>query len=775
MFECRSCVLRAIRAFSGDGAHRIRSGHLPLILTPQLSSFPPPRKLSTATTSRSASKDEDIVPFEGPVAEQVKQENTEAEKAARRNLKLEIHYLSDPVKLAERVRQLVLSAPGLDKAVELVRVASRSMNCVVAWNRIINRLMETSQPTQALSLYNEMKKRAQFPDSYTYVALLKGLRAKEGASSHGIEKSLQTALKVYNSLYAPNSRIQPAIIHTNAVLQVCSLALDMDALWSVVSKIPDTGAGSADKQTYTTILHAIREGASRPKADGVTSNDSTIAKAKAVEDGRRMWVDIVRRWKSGEVEMDEELVTAMAKLLLLSVRMRDWDDVLDLFKQTMNLERLVAPLGHADRQTGHVPQATGEGAKGRESGGSFGGFDEDEAVDPSSGPSTVEAFRPREMDETSSSGPRQNKRLETFAFAKPGNATLNNILAACFQMRAPKTATEYWKHLTSEPYNVAPDVANFNSILRVYAVNRTSRKAAELVTELSSRGLTPTQNTIRFAMNACYRDKKNTSSLDHAGKVIDAMEKHLEDPDPTPLIQYLSLALSTDDGDRIVRAIDRLDPIVHNLRSMLSYGSTHDSAGGRRADPRVKDEAAAFLQALIGAIDTLMHRGLVPRHSFATWHARRSDLNTFVGRLKNNNNAQKTPEWLLEAAARRATSPVTADEYGVALGRSVGRADPVAERRDRARGPSASKVGSDGAVRNTRPSHRGKPAGISSKSSGTGRGRGDAVIAEQTRVLREFKQRGQPQRLRISKHLANVESGFADLPGDLGLHGSGRR
>lgn len=99
-----------------------------------------------------------------------------------------------------------------------------------------------------------MKKRAQFPDSYTYTILLRGLSIN--AHFSGV---LQKALSIYHSLSAPNSRVEPSIIHTNAALRVCARALDMDALWGVAAKIPETGAGAANATTYNTIINAIRQ------------------------------------------------------------------------------------------------------------------------------------------------------------------------------------------------------------------------------------------------------------------------------------------------------------------------------------------------------------------------------------------------------------------------------------------------------------------------------------------------------------------------------------
>lgn len=62
-------------------------------------------------------------------------------------------------------------------------------------------------------------------------------------------------------MFAPNSAVTPNIIHTNAIINVCSRGKDMDALWSVAGRLPERGPGAPDKWTFTTILNALASNA----------------------------------------------------------------------------------------------------------------------------------------------------------------------------------------------------------------------------------------------------------------------------------------------------------------------------------------------------------------------------------------------------------------------------------------------------------------------------------------------------------------------------------
>ncbi|GAB7363136.1 hypothetical protein MBLNU230_g3424t1 [Neophaeotheca triangularis] len=620
MFECRACLLRSIRAIAAESLPR-QSRSLALF-TPTLTSLPRRRHATTVHPSpsadlaayrRSAKKDDgddDQPPTEKESVGGQREKGIAIQN--EKDLKLELRYLKDPMKLADHVHY-TLRCEKPDKAVDLCRVASRSMECIVSWNHVIDWNMKRNRIPEALKIYNEMKKRAQFPDSYTYMLLLRGLSTRHHHGQRVKEENVNRAMSVYRSMSSPTSRVKPSILHTNAVLNVCAMALDLDSLWSVAGDIPASGPRAADHRTYTIILNAILEDAKNFVQDR-TPDQVVQMRQKSVNQGRRVWQDIIQKWRGGEVAIDTELVSAMGRLLLLSKRLQDWDDVLSLVQQTMNIERLVPPIGSEGRNVGHVPQEEFEVIEDEDSEG---------FVDTPA----AKAFKPATPLPPSPERPGQPK---TLAYVQPDNAILSVLIDAGAHMRSTKTCNLYWDKLVTE-YGVKPDLANFHAQLRALRYNRASGKAAALLqSHLPAAGIVPKNTTFRIALSVCSRDHKNPHVLDHANTIVNVMETHSEELDIHTLVLYLSLALTTDDGGKITATLNRLDPIVHNLRSQASYGSTVRSQSPETARQEKKD-IVTLLQSMIGAIDVLIRRGLVPIESHKHWKARRSQLDAFVG------------------------------------------------------------------------------------------------------------------------------------------------
>ncbi|KAI7635778.1 hypothetical protein KC322_g21857, partial [Hortaea werneckii] len=220
--------------------------------------------------------------------------------------------------------------------------------------------MQRGRPRDAFAVYNEMKKRAQFPDSYTYILLLRGLAGPRTATSKKPPKNISPedvskAVSLYNSMSAPNSRVKPSIMHTNAVLKVCAFGNDMDAFYGILANLPEVGAGAPDHMTYSIILNAIRRNTGYEALKDLSPTQAVTKRRQAVSEARAIWREIVMKWRTGAVKMDEELVSAMARCLLVSEKLQDWDDVLSMVRQTMQIDRLVPEVGSPERQIGHVP------------------------------------------------------------------------------------------------------------------------------------------------------------------------------------------------------------------------------------------------------------------------------------------------------------------------------------------------------------------------------------------------------------------------------------
>ena len=80
-------------------------------------------------------------------------------ETTRKLLKKEMQYLGDPMKLATNTLQL-LKRPGQDeKAREMVRMASKSMECTVSWNHLIDFYMSEGRVATAMTTYNDVSTR----------------------------------------------------------------------------------------------------------------------------------------------------------------------------------------------------------------------------------------------------------------------------------------------------------------------------------------------------------------------------------------------------------------------------------------------------------------------------------------------------------------------------------------------------------------------------------------------------------------------------------------
>lgn len=84
----------------------------------------------------------------------------------RANLVREIRWLKDPVKLADHTIKL-LRNDDLEKALELVRLASKDVECTVSWNHLIDYEMSKARVADAIKLYNEVSSNLVHHLAYT--------------------------------------------------------------------------------------------------------------------------------------------------------------------------------------------------------------------------------------------------------------------------------------------------------------------------------------------------------------------------------------------------------------------------------------------------------------------------------------------------------------------------------------------------------------------------------------------------------------------------------
>ena len=68
---------------------------------------------------------------------------------------MELRHLRDPLQLADHVRDM-LRNKNEKKALELVRAASKDVDCTVAWNHLMDYGMSKGMVNPALKYYNEV-------------------------------------------------------------------------------------------------------------------------------------------------------------------------------------------------------------------------------------------------------------------------------------------------------------------------------------------------------------------------------------------------------------------------------------------------------------------------------------------------------------------------------------------------------------------------------------------------------------------------------------------
>lgn len=460
-----------------------------------------------------------------------------------------------------------------------------------------------------------MKSRAQFPDSYTYTIILRGLAMN--AHTSGV---LSKALSIYHSLYAPNSRVEPSIIHTNAALSVCARALDMDALWGIAGQIPEKGPAQANSITYVTILNAIRQSILINAPKGESEENAAARKERGVMEGRRMWEEIITRWRNSDLTLDEELVCAMGRLLLVGARPRDWDDVLSLIEQTMDIPRMVPRIGTIERELAGAPRLREPTVHENYR------FDDDHLA-PTQPPMRGSEFL--------ALVPNKDGRgsLRSTQFVKPGSNTLSLVQEACQRVVAQKAAQEYWDLLTDpNVYNVKPDFENLKARLRILRQTRSSSAALQLLQdEIIGKGLKPGRGIFRIVMSTCVRDKNNHNSLRTGGKVLELMLRTLEDADAKSTAMYAELATAFPlaKGQDLVDALTILHPIVRNLRVQIGVGgkSLAYLTGEERQD------AILTLRKVYGLYDRLLFSNLIEERHKAPLKVERAKLAAYIARV----------------------------------------------------------------------------------------------------------------------------------------------
>ena len=426
-----------------------------------------------------------------------------------------------------------------------------------------------------------MKKRAQRPDSHTFTILLRGL-----ADYTHFSQTLSTALQLYHSISAENSKVQANIIHTNALLKICSRAGDLDSMWDIASKLPERGSYAANAWTFTTFLQTMREQAIS-KSQVSDLDTGALHREEMIVQGRKLWAVIVIRWRQGDFMLDEELVCAMGRLLLIGSRPRDWDDVLSLIQQSMAIPRQVPALGtQARKDGGQVRIRTKTLPQGLRDANLAGEGDEEDASSRGMEFEDTFGLANGQKAPSSSSLARAHSRVSSL-LARPSNNTLSLLLEATLKTLAVDAGLSYWRLLTNpdEQFVITPDSENVHMLLRLLRQNRASTAATNILHhDMRELQLPYLHKTFRIAMSACVRDATNENVMDNAEKILDIMvEKNPEHAHLSVLTQYIDVA-------------NKYAEHAAKYQKVSDKSSNVSSAGGSNGSPRF--DVAVIVRAI---------------------------------------------------------------------------------------------------------------------------------------------------------------------------------
>ncbi|KAK4447026.1 hypothetical protein QBC34DRAFT_330373 [Podospora aff. communis PSN243] len=580
MFVCKVCLRKNLGAVACDARLRLR---------------PAQTQAAIAVSSRRlASSSAAATPQASPSPEDRKTELAEERQVQKVEFAVRKHlqYLSkDPFKVQEHVSR-ILKKGKFEEALALVRKASRDTKLTVSWNHLIDYEMKNQRLHGAIKLYNEMKKRAQLPDAWTFTIIFRGC-----AKSDHPKLAVSEALRIYNSMIA-HDRISPTTHHLNAVLEVCNRAGDLDSMFTVLETM-NNRLRKPDCWTYTIVLNALRHSTYK-----LAHLDLDPAAAKQQTDlvlnrGKMLWEDVMARWHNGHILIDEALVCAMGRILAMG-DYADKKKILSILESTMRIPRFDLTEGAA-----------------------------------------VEGDTQAQIHAT-------DTRSDSLTVPKPGNNTLSLVMTCLQVTKKTSVAPKYWQHFTSV-YGIEPDKANHIHYIQVLGKGRASAKAAEALCSMPDDFLVPF--VYRSALSACIHDGLNKHAFEHACKIFDFMVKKAPYLDPLSMRLFLQVARSNvrhlyeghkDDsnagklavGSQIVTALERMwNPFRALMNTLHHNGRDHPEKKLWRLKSSEKEEVVATARRMIAAMDVVTGEKMAEDEKvLETLKAKRSLLNKLVER-----------------------------------------------------------------------------------------------------------------------------------------------
>lgn len=398
-----------------------------------------------------------------------------------------------------------------------------------------------------------MKKRAQLPNAQTYTIIFKGC-----AQSQHPKLAVGEALRIYNAMLS-SSRLKPNITHLNAILDVCAKAQDLESMFVTLRSADKSRA--PNNWTYTIILNALRHQPSNSKGLGDSDSADAQSVRKSIETtiqrGKLVWDEVMARWKKNEIVMDEELMCAMGRLLLLGGT-----------KETESILALLSNVLGAPR------------------------FDKEQLPTPGQKP---ESDQNGKSQTPSAPETRQQQQRQLQGPSKPiaGKNTLSLVIKALGLGRRTKLATKYWDYLTGT-FGISPDRWNYKHYLDSLSTGAASGKAARVIEAMPADmvdGL-----VVRRGLLMCHFDGYNENAFENATVIFDAMMKKMRTPDAECMKLFLQVSTSN------YRKFDDRSKFSLESKAKLAYGRQIFNAVDRVWEPlRLATNALTFSDNALGS------------------------------------------------------------------------------------------------------------------------------------------------------------------------------
>ncbi|KAK1148620.1 hypothetical protein N8T08_008505 [Aspergillus melleus] len=500
--------------------------------------------------------------------------NVNDNKVSRKAIDVELDWLSDRMSLANRVKR-ILSQGKVAFAAEMVRMATRrGLESTAAWNHLFEYCFRKNSARSAFRFYNDMKKRGVRPSEVTYTTMLSGL--SNSKSTPDIDP-VKTALNIYRSISSANSGVELSIIHSNAMLTVCARHGDMDTLWGVASELPENGPTSPGPVTYSIILRAILNAMvwDVEKMAPKNANSISARKEQGVTEAKRVWADIIYRWKKGDLQIDSQMVNSMTRVLMEGPGEYSSYEVLLLLNQTTGLPILAkAPQKVAYKKSQGVQKHANQGDQELED---VPFVDESELYRPPQ--ETLEEEEAGEAGEAESEEENLDDVFKPFPFASTGVSPLpvgNRELYRALEASAALTqglgaAKAYWKHITKD-MGLKPESTPIHAYLQILQGARSSRAAVDLMRdEVLPSGLVESDMFVT-AMKSCRRDINNMNVVTHANELLGLMDQAFPIPNTVAIDVYMSLVTNILEKPLLLMSLNGFSVTQQRSGSLESLG-----------------------------------------------------------------------------------------------------------------------------------------------------------------------------------------------------------